>query len=315
LATTNTGTYFVKVSTPGGSTPSVSVSVQVGDYLANYQAKVLGESGLISYYTFDANDARDYKGTNNGSAVGSVVYDTGVGMGTDKCLVLDGTDNIDLGQVAAFDFANGNGTLEVWIRMDWSPTSPPGYNPCLFADRNNSTDWSIHPTANQQSIGNWNGSSYLTVPLANPAGWHHLVITFGNGLVTYYWDGNQIGSQTQVVGGTTGLTTQLGSSLSTGTREGWIGGIDEVAFYSTTLSPSAVLSHFLAMAAPPLPPVIAYSLSGTNLTLSWPADATGYSLQYTPTLPASSWTSVSGVVNNQVTVDASRGNGFYRLKK
>jgi Concanavalin A-like lectin/glucanases superfamily len=315
LATTNTGTYFVKVSTPGGSTPSVSVSLQVGSYLANYQAKVLSEPGLISYYTFDASDAHDYKGSNNGSAVGSVVYDTGVGMGTDKCLILDGTDSVDLGKVAAFDFADGNGTLEAWIRMDWSTSSPPGYNPCLFADRNSGTDWSIHPTANQQSIGDWNGSSYQTVSLANPAGWHHLVITFGGGIVTYYWDGNQIGTRTQSVGGTTGLTTQLGSSLNASAREGWIGGMDEVALYSTTMAPSAVLSHFLAMTAPPPPPSIAYSLSGTNLTLSWPADATGFSLQYTPTLPASAWTPVSGVVNNQVKVDASHGNGFYRLKK
>ena len=315
LAITNSGTYYVVVSTPGGSTPSASVSVQVGEYLANYQAKVLGEPSLISYYTFDASDARDYKGTNNGTAVGSVVYDTGVGMGADQCLVLDGTDNIDLGQVAAFDFANGNGSLEAWIRMDWSTASPPGYNPCLFADRNNNTDWSIHPTANQQNIGNWNGSTYQTVPLANPAGWHHLAITFGNGVVTYYWDGTQIGAQTQAVGGTTGLTTQLGSSLNTATREGWIGGIDEVAFYSTTLSPSTVLSHFLAMAAPPQPPTITYSLSGTNLTLSWPADATGFGLEATPTLAASAWSAVSGVVSNQVTVHTSGGSAFYRLKK
>ena len=199
--------------------------------------------------------------------------------------------------------------------MDWSTSSPPGYNPCLFADRNSGTDWSIHPTANQQNIGDWNGSSYQTVSLANPAGWHHLVITFGGGIVTYYWDGNQIGTRTQAVGGTTGLTTQLGSSLNASAREGWIGGMDEVALYSTTMAPSAVLSHFLAMTAPPPPPSIAYSLSGANLTLSWPADATGFSLQYTPTLPASAWTPVSGVVNNQVKVDASHGNGFYRLKK
>ncbi len=314
LATNNAGIYYVMVSTPGGSTNSVSVSLQVGEYLANYQAKVLAEPSLISYYTFDASDAHDYKGTNNGTAVGSVVYDTGVAMGADKCLLLDGTDCVDLGQVAAFDFADGNGSVEAWIRMDWS-ASPPGYNPCLFADRNNSTDWSIHPTANQQAIGNWNGSTYQTVSLPNLGGWHHLAITFGNGVVTYYWDGSPIGAQTQAVGGTTGLTTQLGSSLDTSVREGWIGGIDEVAFYSTTLGASTVLSHFLAMVAPPAPPTITYSLSGTSLTLSWPADVTGFSLQYSPALPASSWTPVSGVVNNKVTVDASHGDGFYRLKK
>jgi hypothetical protein len=310
----------VKVSNPGGSATSMSVSVEVGNYLSNYQAAVLAEPGLISYYTFDSGDARDSKGTNNGTAVGTVAYGAGVGS-TGLCLALDGTNDIELGEVAAFEFTDGSGTVEAWLQMGWSSnsgsTNYPAYNPCLFSCRNlNSCDWSIHPTANQQAIGDWNGAAYLTVPLpANTAGWHHFAVTFGDGMVTIYWDGNPLGTNVQNVALTWNLPTQIGSSLDTSTREGWIGDIDEVALYTTTLSPSAIYSHFLAMASPPAPPAISWSRSGSQLTLSWPATATGFTLESTATLPATQWTPVSGVVGNQVTVKASSGTRFYRLQK
>jgi hypothetical protein len=320
LAPTDAGTYYVTISTPGGSVTSAEASVAVGNYVSNYQATVLAEPSLIAYYTFDAGDARDSKGTNDGTAVGTVAYVTGVG-GTGLCLSLNGTNDIELGVVPAFEFTDGSGTVEAWLQMDWSPnngdTNYPPYNPCLCSCRNlNSCDWSIHPLANQQAIGDWNGAAYLTDPLpGNTAGWHHCAVTFGDGLVTIYWDGNPIGSNVQSVALTWNLPTQIGSSLDTSTREGWIGNIDEVALYSATLSSSAIYSHFLAMATPPQPPAISWSLSGTRLTLSWPARATGFTLESATSLPAVSWTPVSGVVNNQVTVDASKGACFYRLKK
>jgi hypothetical protein len=51
-----------------------------------------------------------------------------------------------------------------------------------------------------------------------------------------------------------------------------------------------------------------------QLTLSWPADATSFTLESTVKLPAVNWTPV-GVVNNQVTINISEGSWFYRLRK
>jgi hypothetical protein len=99
------------------------------------------------------------------------------------------------------------------------------------------------------------------------------------------------------------------------TTEGWVGGIDEVAFYRTTLGADAIRNHFLAMVTAPSGPQISYALSGKNLVLSWPPDATGYTLEATDKLPATSWTPVGGVVNNSVTIVISNGNQFYRLRK
>jgi hypothetical protein len=127
-----------------------------------------------------------------------------------------------------------------------------------------------------------------------------------------YWDGKPQGILYQYINSYLAKTTQIGSSTPTTTTEGWMGGLDEVAFYGTALGPDAIWNHYIAMVGPPS---LSYSLAGNQLTLFWPADATGYTLEYTESLPATSWTAVSGVVNNQVTVDVSVGKRFFRLRK
>ncbi len=316
LAPTDAGSYTVTVSNPGGTTNSTPALVQVGLNLAGYQAAVRGESSLISYYTFDAGDAVDSHGTNNGSNVGNVTFAAGIGQSTDQALVLDGTGNIDLGQVPEFDFTNGTGTVEAWLRPDW--TLDPGYDPCVFAARVASTlavDWSIHMSRYRNSIGNWNGLFFQTLGLGDTTGWHHYAVAFGGGQVWMYWDGQSLGTFAQPIALTLGLPTQIGSSDPSTTPEGWIGGIDEVAFYRATLSADAIYNHFLAMVAPPSPPTITFVRSGNNLTLSWPPDVTGFTLESTGKLPATAWTPVGGVVNNQVTVPIGSGNLFFRLRK
>jgi hypothetical protein len=63
-------------------------------------------------------------------------------------------------------------------------------------------------------------------------------------------------------------------------------------------------------------PVLNYSLSGTSLTLSWDPSLTNYVLQSSPRLDTPSWTTVAGVVNNSVMVDASAGpQMFFRLQE
>lgn len=63
------------------------------------------------------------------------------------------------------------------------------------------------------------------------------------------------------------------------------------------------------------PPVLHTFRSGSNLTISWDLAITGYTLESSGTLPGTTWTPVPGVVNNSVTVNASTGTSFYRLRK
>ncbi len=108
--------------------------------------------------------------------------------------------------------------------------------------------------------------------------------------------------------------TELGSSSPDG-QELWIGALDEVAFYGNALPASAILSHYQALLGGPAePPTLQFSLTGKQLTLSWPADAVGFTLESADALPATTWNAVPGVVNNQVTIDVSAGTRFYRLR-
>jgi len=142
------------VANPSGSTNSATTVVQVGNNMARYQATVLGESGLIAYYTFDASDAQDAKNAHPGTVANTVAYEAGPGGVTNLSLTLDGTGHIDLGQVADFDFASGSGTVEGWIRPNW--INPAPYDPCVFADRDGAESvWSVHMDAWKTAIVNF----------------------------------------------------------------------------------------------------------------------------------------------------------------
>ncbi len=303
------GKYYLAVSNDFGSTNSATAIVQVGNNMARYQATVLGETSLISYYTFDDGDARDARNAHPGTVANSATYEAGYGGVTNLALILDGTGHVDLGYVPEFEFGGGSGTVEGWIRADWTQGAA-GYNPCLFAARDGGSDWSVHMEQWSHQVGNFSsGFQMLSTPYSS--GWHYYAIVFDAGFVSMYWDGQPLGAFAQTINFLS-KPTQLGSSTPTATTEGWIGGLDEVAFYSTALGADTIWNHFLAMVGPPS---LSCSLAGTQLTLAWPEEATGFTLEYAESLPAASWTTVTNVVNNQVTVDTSAGRRFFRLRK
>jgi hypothetical protein len=51
------------------------------------------------------------------------------------------------------------------------------------------------------------------------------------------------------------------------------------------------------------------------VTIAWPLCATGYTLECSDALPATTWNTVNGVMNNSVTLPAGPGNKFFRLQK
>jgi hypothetical protein len=283
--------------------------------IAQYQAAVKKETNLISYYTFDADDASDWKGSNTGSVEGSAIFDTGLGGGANKALVLDGLGQVSFGPVADFDFAGGTGTIEAWIRADWVNVA---YNPCLFAARDGgSVSWSIHMTAGKDVMGDWNGANYLTLPLIDVGqAWHHFAMAFGSNRWTMYFDGESLGTVNQSIGAIPDAPTQIGSVNAASTAEGWVGAVDEVAFYRATLEAEAIRSHYQALVGvPAASPALAFLRSGNQLKLSWPSDTTGFILETVEKLSGAAWMPVNGVSNNAILIGLSDASRFYRLRK
>ena len=101
--------------------------------MVRYQTAVSNETSLISYYTFDRLVPEDVFGPNEGTLAGTADWGTGIGGGAAKGFLLDGAGHVNLGAVCDFDFASGAGTVEGWVRADWTSV---GDWPCMWADRN-----------------------------------------------------------------------------------------------------------------------------------------------------------------------------------
>jgi hypothetical protein len=328
LAITNTGVYYFTASNSVGVAKSSNAVLTVNADVARYQATVLSDPDLISYYTFDAADATDSFGTNNGTLVGSVTFTNGPGGVTNKALLLNGSSWINLGAVHEFDLIDLiGGTVEAWINPGWTNTTGLTEDPDIIAERDDSGPggavWDIHMYEGRNGIGNWNNIAYHGVSIPQASGWHHLAVTFSGGAdfgapatTTVYWDGQLAGSVSQPVSYFVGQTTQIGNSdPSQILKQPWIGTIDEVALYGAVLSATEINDHYLAMIGPEPGPTISYLVSGNQITLSWPISATGYTLESSPSLAVPNWTVVGGVVSNSVTVTISSGNQFFRLTK
>lgn len=96
--------------------------------------------------------------------------------------------------------------------------------------------------------------------------------------------------------------------------------------YGSSSSPATVQDDefFAGTGIVTVLPSLTITLAAPNVILSWPTSATGFTLQelaaFPSTLPPYTWTDVSTLVvisgaNNTVTVPASSGNNFFRLKK
>lgn len=318
LTPADAASYHVVVSNAAGSATSDAAVVRViVPDLPAYQAAVSAESSLISYYRFDASDANDSKSANHGVLDGDAAFGPGVGGGADRALLLTGLGSAGFGPIDAFDFADGTGSFEVWLRADWTDTA--GYNPCIVADRDGGpVNYSLHlRRSNKSVIDHWNGSAVSSIGIPDAGTiWHHFAVTFNGSTWTVYWDGELAGTAQQPFGAAPEAPTQIGSSAPF-TSEGWMGALDEAAFYSETLDEAAIRRHYEALAGPitPVEPVLGITRSGNQLTITWPPSLTGYVLEVSDRLPASAWGTVSGVVNNSVTVTTSLAAQYYRLRK
>ena len=291
LAAANAGAYQEIVANAAGKATSAVTQVLVSDLpgkLKQYQAAVRSEPSLISFYNFDALDAKDSKDSHDGILQGRVSFGDGLGGAAGKALVLNAIGHVNLGQVADFSFLSGKGTVEAWIRADW--TSGLGYNPALFANRDGGpVNWSIHMNDAKNGVGLWNGFTYQ--PLATPGtgtAWHHLAVIFdadiasGTSSFTVYWDGVAAGATQQGLGMAEALPVELGSS-STGGQERWMGALDEVAFYSDALSATVIQAHYSAFVSG-APPTITVQPRGGSFFLNSPltlrVGAQGLDLSY-----------------------------------
>ncbi|MBM3881959.1 MAG: hypothetical protein FJ387_19930 [Verrucomicrobia bacterium] len=322
LQAAHAGSYHVVVSNPNGSATSDAAAIVVAtalpERLASYRAAVNKEVSLLAHYGFDDLTANDAQNRAHGALAGTTRFVEGVGAGADKALLLTGEGHVNLGQVNEFDFIDGTGTIQLFVRADW--TQSPGYNPVIVADRDREwglINYSLNLSADKTQLIFFDGVTSQPKTLLVPAGTtlHLLAVVFNGAQSAFYWNGQLVANfDATIFGGSPESPTQLGSAAPIGQLR-WVGALDEVAFYSTPLNADTVRRHYEALVgAPPAPPTLAVVRVGNQVTISWPTEVAGLILESADQLPAASWTAVSGVVGNRVTVSSATGTRFYRLR-
>ena len=134
------------------------------------------------------------------------------------------------------------------------------------------------------------------------------------------------------------LNELIGEALGTPTTSRWgdystlsVDAADPTQFWCIQMFPSdvdsasgfeeGIWSTQITQLIVTTPPPLTLSLSRTNLTISWPAFASGYQLQSTPSLTAPvTWSAVTQTPSNNgttisVAVPVSGGRQFFRLQK
>jgi len=84
--------------------------------------------------------------------------------------------------------------------------------------------------------------------------------------------------------------------------DSWYFGLDDFGLYSIPATPVE-------------PPALAIGRAGNAVTISWPATATGFVLEASPTVGPAAWTAVPGVTGNSVTLTADGAARFFRLRQ
>jgi hypothetical protein len=207
-------------------------------------------------------------------------------------------------------------------------------NGCLVFNVGNATNISNYLT-NQPASGSAAGD-IKTIGVYNDGKWHQVVAVNQTNTVSIYVDGrldtNGTPGYTSSTAAIKGITADLmiGADPSftnnpVGVGRQFSGQICDVAFYTSALSAADVQALY-ALTVPVVVTVnpnstnIVFSVTNNLITLSWPFDHTGWTLQaqtndVTVGL-STNWVNVAGsMTTNQVTepVDPNNGTVFYRL--
>lgn len=174
-------------------------------------------------------------------------------------------------------------------------------------------------------------SARETVPM--PLGsWEHVAFVCDGVVMHLYRNGAEVGSVAYDGTLVAPPMASLGIGVKlddTGEAPGspagyWQGKMDDLGIWARSLTPGEVYGIYqagqagkdLTQAVQSSPDVrLAYAVSATGITLTWPASASGFVLESAPQVPNSTWSAVNGVVGNSITVQPTGGMQFFRLHK
>lgn len=233
----------------------------ISDSLQELSNSIPGDlptAGLIGYWNFNDCTATDTSGTgNSGSLVGSPVCTTGY---SGKGIRLNSNNWVQVPDSASLDLAS-KFTMSVWFKADalvatrsvrlidkTTAGAADGYALVVYSEGLALNGVSGAPGAAGSNQVNVSNGVY-----------HHAVVTFDNGALAFFLDGQNVGRST-----TSNTAVPVNSlPLRIGASQGVLGGplssfagvIDEVRMYNVALSDAEVANLFSGtIPTPPVPP-------------------------------------------------------------
>ena len=206
-------------------------------------------SGLVGYWSFDDCTAADNSGNGgNGQLKGSPVCEQGVaGSG----MKLNSTNWIDVPSRPSLEFTNSF-TISVWFKAEaLTDERSVRLVDKTAAGVNDGYLLSVWASGLSLIGGGPFGVVSNPIPITNNV-YHHAVVTFGNGIASFYLDGVPIGSRPV---GAMSMFVNPNRGLRIGAAQGpdahptlnnFVGVIDEVRLYNTTLASSDVSGLYQA---------------------------------------------------------------------
>ncbi|HRY70475.1 MAG TPA: LamG domain-containing protein [Phycisphaerae bacterium] len=232
--------------------------------LAAYKAAALADPTLISYYSFDGANGTDndpnapvHDATVLSSGTAFVPRTTTGGA----ALNVSSTTWMNCGQTADFAFTDGTGTIEAWVRLP-AVGYPQGTWATLFNVRDDSDgatafSWVMHwPYAYEMYFGSPVSAGYLSSIYLLDDAWHHFVMVFDAGAeidasddtVAVYVDGKLARiAPLSLPSVYNNAALLVGSTAAAYSANYWLGQVDELAIYSSALTPAQIAAHYGTM--------------------------------------------------------------------
>jgi hypothetical protein len=209
-------------------------------------------------------------------------------------------------------------SLNLWLKLAAEPTSLAylaGFGPVTDGGAGTPRALLAFSGPRNNNIYAWGSNRDTPGSAAYPVNrWAMITITHDgtDGTTTLYLDGQPVGQNKQprvdLPAGENRISLAPTSNWNVTTE----GDFDEFTLWKGVLNPEQLASLY-AVGNPPVQ--LSVSRSGSQVTISWPTTVAGFNLESAASLPATSWAPVTGVQNNSVTVNASTGTQYYRLRK
>ncbi len=256
------------------------------------------QGGLVSRYSFDAGDATDDEGTNDGTVTGATLTADRFGN-PNQAYAFDGSDYINCGNNASWSLLLSPGiTMSAWVKTTASFGASLASILTRWGGTSNSDEYAFflaNTTGRQTMAINTPSVNGITATTnINDNAWHQVVFTFdkATGVHKMYVDGVQTYTNT-IAGGIATITVPqsvvIGAQWTNGSPTRYFNGsIDDIGVYAEALTPQDVATLYTTESSqgcvPPaitLNPVASTSFcaggsvdltvtaTGDNLTYQW----------------------------------------------